>query len=94
LTNTSVLQGNGKFSFWIGTLVGLVGVFGLGQFYLGYKRRGLTFLATTAALAVYVAISSLLLRQVWGTPWSPTVVFGILWLVQTYDLYNLAKVVR
>ena len=89
-----MLYGNGKFGFWMGTLIGLVGVFWLGQLYLGRKRRGLTFLAATGALAVYVAISFFLLPQIWGTPWSPTTVFGLLWIVQTYDLYNMAKAGR
>ncbi len=69
----------------------MVGVFGIGHFFLGRTRRGLAFLAMTGALAVYVLVGPLLLPNLWQTPASPTVVLGVLWLVQTYDLYRLSK---
>ncbi len=88
-----VLQGqrNSSGSLWLGAIVGLVGVFGIGHLFLGRTRRGLAFLAMTAVLAIYVFVGPLLYHQLWQTPGSPTVVFGVLWLVQTYDLYRLTK---
>jgi hypothetical protein len=76
---------------WLGAIVGLVGVFGIGHLFLGRTRRGLAFLGMTALLAVYVLVGPLLYNQLWQSPASPTVVFGVLWLVQTYDLYRLTK---
>ena len=58
---------------------------------MGRTKRGLAFLAMTAVLAVYVLVGPLLYHQLWQSPASPTVVFGVLWLVQTYDLYRLTK---
>jgi hypothetical protein len=78
-------------SLWLGAIVGLVGIFGIGHLFLGRTRRGLAFLAMTGVLAVYVLFGPLLYAQLWGSPASPTVLLGILWLVQTYDLYRLTK---
>jgi hypothetical protein len=76
---------------WLGAIAGLVGVFGIGHFFLGRTRRGLAFLAMTGALAVYVLVGPIVYSQLWQTPASPAIIFGILWLVQTYDLYRLSK---
>lgn len=76
---------------WLGAIVGLVGVFGIGHFFLGRTRRGLAFLAMTGALAVYVLVGPIVYSQLWQTPASPAIIFGLLWLVQTYDLFRLSK---
>lgn len=76
---------------WLGAIVGLVGIFGVGHFFMGHKKRGVAFLAMTAALIVYVFVGPFLVPNIWQTPASPTAVFGVLWLVQTYDLYRLSK---
>ena len=88
-----MLQGKKDISgaLWLGAIMGLVGIFGIGHFFLGYTRRGLAFLAMTGALAIYVLVGPLLYSQLWQTPASPAVIFGILWLGQTYDLYRLSK---
>ena len=84
-------QRNSSGTLWLGAIVGLVGVFGVGHLFLGRTRRGLAFLAMTAVLAVYVLVGPFLSHQLWQSPASPSVVFGVLWLVQTYDLYRLTK---
>jgi hypothetical protein len=43
--------------FWLDAIPGLLGLFGIGELYLGKKRRGELFLAWTAALYVSVVLA-------------------------------------
>ncbi len=86
----SVMTGKAKIAFWSGTIIGLVGVFGVGHLYLGRRNRGLAFLAWTGILAILV-VAGLFVPQLWQTPANPTIVFGLGWVVQTYDLYRMVK---
>jgi hypothetical protein len=57
-----------SFGFWLDAIPGLLGLFGLGELYLGKKRRGELFLVWTAALYVSVALAFVLptLGYYWG----------------------------
>ena len=59
---------NNSFGFWLDIIPGLLGLFGLGELYLGHKRRGELFLAWTAALYVSVVLAFALpsLSYYWG----------------------------
>ncbi len=83
-------QGKNRTALWLGTTVGLVGLFGVGHLYLGRKERGVIFLAWSAVLYADV-LAGLFMPQLWQTPISPAIVFGLGWVAQTYDLYTLAK---
>ena len=54
--------------FWLDAIPGLLGLFGLGELYLGKKRRGELFLAWTAVLYVSVMLAFILpnLSYYWG----------------------------
>ena len=45
---------NNSFGFWLDVIPGLLGLFGIGELYLGKKRRGELFLAWTAGLYISV----------------------------------------
>lgn len=57
-----------SFGFLLDAVPGLVGLFGLGELYLGKKRRGELFLAWTAALYISVVLAFALpsLSYYWG----------------------------
>ena len=46
-----------SFGFWLDVIPGLLGLFGIGELYLGKKRRGELFLVWTAALYVTFLLS-------------------------------------
>jgi hypothetical protein len=62
---------------------------------LGRRQRGLTFLAMTAVLVVVflvaLSVPQLLMYLVFPFPGIGPVVFILIWLLQTYDLYTLTK---
>jgi hypothetical protein len=43
--------------FWLDAILGLLGLFGIGELYLGRKRRGELFLVWTAALYISVGLA-------------------------------------
>lgn len=55
-------------AFWLDAIPGLLGLFGLGELYLGKKRRAELFLVWTAALYVSVVLAFALpsLSYYWG----------------------------
>ena len=59
---------NNSVGFWLDIIPGLLGLFGLGELYLGQKRRGELFLAWTAALYASVVLAFALpsLSYYWG----------------------------
>ena len=59
---------NNSYGFWLDAIPGLLGLFGLGELYLGKKRRGQLFLIWTAALYVTVIAAFALpsLGYYWG----------------------------
>jgi hypothetical protein len=75
-------------SFIIGTTIGLIGVFGIGHIKLGYKQRGYMFLKMSAVLYGLGLIATLFSEPLWG--YLPAV-WGVMWLVQSYDIYKLDK---
>jgi hypothetical protein len=83
-------EGKNRTAFWLGIIVGLVGLFGIGHLYLGRRQRGVIFLVWSAVLYID-ALAGLFVSQLWQSPFSPAIVFGLGWVVQTYDLYNLTK---
>jgi hypothetical protein len=58
----------GWFGFLLDAIPGLLGLFGMGELYLGQKRRGELFLVWTAALYVCIALAIPLpsLSYYWG----------------------------
>jgi hypothetical protein len=54
--------------FWLDVIPGLLGLFGIGELYLGKKRRGELFLVWTAALytSVILAFAFPSLSYYWG----------------------------
>jgi hypothetical protein len=59
---------NNSYGFWLDVLPGLLGLFGIGELYLGKKRRGELFLAWTAGLytSVLLAFGFPDLSYYWG----------------------------
>lgn len=57
-----------SFGFWLDVIPGLLGLFGLGELYLGFKRRAELFLVWTAALYIAVMLAFTLpgLTYYWG----------------------------
>lgn len=72
----------------IGIGIGLIGIFGIGHIYLRYKQKGYIFLGMTAILYLLGLVATFFSEGLWG--YLPPV-WGIMWLVQTYDLYRLTK---
>ena len=72
----------------IGTIIGLVGIFGVGHIQLGFRKRGYVFLGMTAILYFLGLVATLFSEELWG--YLPPV-WGIIWLVQTYDIYKLTR---
>jgi hypothetical protein len=72
----------------IGTVIGLIGIFGIGHIYLGYKQKGYRFLGMTAILYLLGLVATLYSEGLWG--YGPPL-WGIMWLIQTYDLYKLTR---
>ena len=72
----------------IGTVVGLIGIFGIGHFYLGNKQKGYRFLGFSAILYTLGLVATFFSESLWG--YGPPL-WGILWIIQSYDLYKLTK---
>jgi hypothetical protein len=80
-------------AFWLTAIPGLVGIFGLGHFYVHERRRGYAFLSVTAVLAVLVSIAFLApayLPPLLGAPGMPAIWFGG-WVASMWDIRNLMK---
>jgi hypothetical protein len=45
-----------KIGFWLCLILGLMGLFGVGDFYLGERRRGAFFLAWTVGLYILLLL--------------------------------------
>ena len=68
---------NNSTGLWLSVIPGLLGLFGIGELYLGRKRRGELFLAYTAGLYTitlltilfpgYTGFYSGYLAPIWGT---------------------------
>jgi len=74
--------------FLIGTLIGLIGIFGVGHIQLGYRQRGYVFLGMTGVLYFLGLIATLFSEPLWG--YLPAV-WGVMWIAQSYDIYKLSK---
>jgi hypothetical protein len=72
----------------IGTVIGLIGIFGIGHIYFGYKQKGYRFIGMTAILYLLGLMATLYSEGLWG--YGPPL-WGLMWLVHTYDLYKLTN---
>lgn len=76
-------------------ILGLAGLMGIGQIYVGRIARGIAVLIVGIVLAILVWGSLILGFFTLGIAWIGTLFFGVVWLVllvwQTFDAYSLAQ---
>ena len=79
-----------RLGFWLDVIPGLLGLFGLGELYLGKRRRGEAFLTWTAGLYVSVLLAFLLpnLSYYWG---SLPIAWGTGYLLLLIDIRSLTR---
>ena len=84
------MRKSSSFGFWLSAIPGLLGLFGLGEWYMGHKRRAELFLVWTAALYVSVVMAFLFpdLSYYWG--FLP-VAWGTGYLVLLIDISALTR---
>lgn len=76
--------------FWLDVIPGLLGLFGIGEIYLGKRLRGEAFLVWTAALYVSVLSAFALpgLSYYWG--YLP-VAWGVGYFLLLVDIFRLTR---
>jgi hypothetical protein len=82
-----------RLAFGLTAIPGLVGIFGLGHFYIGEWRRGYAFLSITAVLAILVSIAFLApayLPPLLAAPGMPAIWFCG-WVASMWDIRNITK---
>ncbi len=79
-----------SFGFWLDAIPGLLGLFGIGELYLGRKRRGEMFLVWTAGLYVSVLLAFAFpsLSYYWG--YLP-IAWGTGYLLLLIDIFRLTR---
>jgi hypothetical protein len=79
-----------SFGFWLSAIPGLLGLFGLGEWYLGHKRRAELFLIWTVALYISVLMAFLYpnLSYYWG--FLP-IAWGTGYLLLLVDIFQLTR---
>ncbi len=81
---------NNSYGFWLDVISGLLGLFGIGELYLGKRRRGELFLAWTTGLYISVALASTFpsLSYYWG--YLP-VAWGTGYFLLLIDIFRLTR---
>ena len=81
---------NTAFGFWLDAIPGLLGLFGVGEIYLGLRRRGQAFLVWTAVLYVAVLLSFAHpgLSYYWG--YLP-MAWGVGYLLLLVDIFSITR---
>ena len=79
-----------SFGLWLDVIPGLLGLFGIGELYLGKKRRGELFLVWTAALYVAVLLSFVFpsFSYYWG--YLP-IAWGTGYLLLLIDIFRITR---
>jgi hypothetical protein len=89
----SAILGRERLGYWLDVVPGLVGIFGLGHFYMGYKTRAYHFLSLTAVLGGLVAWAFLAPNTVPPAliaPGMPAIWF-LGWIAEIRDIRSITK---
>jgi hypothetical protein len=80
-------------AFWLTAIPGLIGIFGLGHFYIRERRRGYLFLSLTIVLVLLVSVALLApsyMPPLLAAPGIPTI-WAVGWIASMWDIHNLTK---